>query len=111
LGEDFGEDFEDFGGLGLLGVLYLTDLDLRFIRDGLTVSIAGVVGVGVESDAVSALFIDMLRGKAESRLDSVTSLTDFSETGVDSSTTGETVDFSVLFLVKIPRNPPLDSFG
>jgi hypothetical protein len=109
LGDDFVEDFEDFGGLGLLGVLCLTDFDLRFIRDGLAAGIAGVLGV-VESDIVSDLFIDMLRGKGESRLDSVTSLAAVSETEVNSSTTGEMVDFSVLFLVNIPRSPPLDSF-
>jgi hypothetical protein len=95
LGDDFVEDFEDFGGLGLLGGLCLSDFDLRFI---------------VESDVVSDLFIDMLRGKGESRLNSVTSLAAVSETEVNSSTTGEMVDFSVLFLVNIPRSPPLDSF-
>ena len=111
MGDDFVEDFEDFGGLGLLGVLCLTDFDLRFIRDGLAAGIAGVLGVVVvESDVVSDLFIDMLRGKGESRLNSVTSLAAVSETEVNSSTTGEMVDFSVLFLVNIPRRPPLDSF-
>jgi hypothetical protein len=110
LGDDFVEDFEDFGGLGLLGVLCLTDFDLRFIRDALAAGIAGVLGVGVESDVVSDLFIDILRGKGESRLDSVTSLATVSKTEGSSSTTGEMVDFSVLFLVNIPRSPPLDSF-
>jgi hypothetical protein len=109
LGDDFVEDFEDFGGLGLLGGLCLSDFDLRFIRNGSAAGIAGVLGV-VESDVVSDLFIDMLRGKGESRLNSVTSLAAVSETEVNSSTTGEMVDFSVLFLVNIPRSLPLDSF-
>ena len=109
MGDDFVDDFEDFGGLGLLGVLCLTDFGLRFIRDGLTAGIAGVLGVGVESDVVSDLFVDMLRGKGKSRRGSVTSLTAVSAEG-NSSTTGEMVDFSILFLVNIPRSPPLDSF-
>jgi hypothetical protein len=102
------EDFDDLG-LGFIGVLCFTDFDLIFIRECLLVGLAGVTGVaGMESEAVSVLLIEMLRGRADSAAAFI-DRSDREEVVVDSSTTGDTVDFSALLRVNIPRSPPFDS--
>jgi hypothetical protein len=99
-------DLEDFG-LGLTGVLCLTDFDLMFIRECLLAGLPGVMGVaGIESEAVLVLLIEMLRRRADST-------TAFGRSDDDSvlvsSSTGGTVFFSILLRVNIPRSPPFDS--
>ena len=98
-------------GLALLGVgvrlLRFTDLDLRFIRDGLFVGFAGVTGLaGAAAETLMVRFMDILRAK----VDSAAFLIDFPvAAGGASSNTGDTMLFSVLFRVNIPRSPPFDS--
>lgn len=99
--DDFVLDF----GLGLgIGLLCFTDLDRRFIRDGLLAAwgVEGAAGVG--AGRVVTLFSELLRGRFFSAI-----ACDFSEPAGGSSRTGNTTCLSTLFLVKIPLSPPLDS--
>jgi hypothetical protein len=94
----------DFGVVVAV-LLCFVDLVLKFMRDGLLVDFAGVIG-----DAYCTLVVlsnDALRGK----LISVAALIDCSEMPVfrGSSWTGETRALSALFRVNIERSPPLDS--
>jgi hypothetical protein len=116
-----GDSFADFGlglfacdvlagflvGVLLVPLVSFTDLDLRFIRDVLVVGF-GVTGVVSEATVVDRL-MDRLRGRLLSATAFI-ALSENAETGGVSSKAGVIMLLcDLLFLLKIPRNPPLDS--
>jgi hypothetical protein len=97
----------DFGlGFGA-GFACFTDLDRRFILEGLLAGLGVDGAAGAGAGRVATLLRELLRGRAFSAI-ALMDLSEIAEAG-GSSRTGNATFFSDLFLVKIPLNPPLDS--